>query len=62
MSRKTPSKPRLPTRQSLIHYTAGCLTCGASVGARNAQAWAHNHAATTGHDVELSLGWLVTTD
>lgn len=50
----------MSTRQGLIHYTAGCLHCSASVVARNAQAWAHNHARRTGHPVELSLGWRVT--
>lgn len=48
------------TQQGLIHYTAGCLECDASVDARNAQAWAHNHSRRTGHAVELSLGYRVT--
>jgi hypothetical protein len=48
--------------QNLIHYTAGCLTCGASVAARNATAWAHNHANRHGHRVELSLGYIVYCD
>lgn len=50
------------TKQGLIHYTAGCLECEASVAARNAQAWAHNHARRTGHAVELQLGYRVTCD
>ncbi len=52
----------MTTTQGLIHFTAECLVCGASVAARNAQAWAHNHARHTGHNVELSLGWLVKGD
>lgn len=50
------------TRQGLIHYTAGCLGCGASIVARNAQAWAHNHSRRTGHSVELQLGYKVTCE
>jgi len=50
------------TRQGLIHYTASCLECEAGVVARNAQAWAHSHARTTGHAVELQLGYRVTSD
>lgn len=49
-------------KQGLIHYTAGCLECDASVVARNAQAWAHQHANKTGHAVELQLGYRVTCD
>jgi len=46
--------------QRLIHYTAGCHTCGASVDARNALAWAHQHAnKNPGHQVELALGYSV---
>ncbi len=50
-------------RQSLTHHTAGCFTCGAAVDARNALAWAHNHAnRNPGHRIELALGYLITTD
>jgi hypothetical protein len=50
-------------RQSLTHHTAGCFTCGASVDARNALAWAHNHAnRNPGHQVELALGYAITAD
>lgn len=52
----------LMTRQSLIHYSAGCLDCGAQCGARNAQAWAHNHARHHGHKVELGLGYVVSPE
>lgn len=54
--------PQLPTRQFLTHHTAGCFTCGASVDARNALAWAHNHVRRTGHKVELSLGYSITPE
>lgn len=47
------------SRQYLTHYSAGCFDCGASCGAKNAQAWAHQHVRKTGHRVELSLGWQV---
>lgn len=47
-------------KQVLIHHTAGCLDCGASVDARNALAWAHNHANKHRHRVELSLGYTVS--
>lgn len=48
------------SRQTLIHHTAGCFTCGASVDARNALAWAHNHVRRNpGHSVELALGFAV---
>lgn len=51
------------TRQTLTHHSAGCFTCGASVDARNAQAWAHNHVRhNPGHRVELSLGYYVSDD
>lgn len=47
-------------RQMLVFHTAGCHTCGASVNARNAVAWAHNHAnKNPGHQVELKLGYSV---
>ena len=50
----------MTTRQALTHHTAGCFTCGASVDARNALAWAHNHVRhNPGHTVELSLGYFV---
>lgn len=46
--------------QSLIHYTAVCHNCPAHVDARNAQAWAHQHAnRNPGHKVELQLGYTV---
>ncbi len=49
-------------RQSLIHYAAYC-TCGAECVARNALAWAHNHAnRNPGHAVELQLGYYITTN
>lgn len=49
------------TRQNLTHHTAGCFTCGASVDARNAQAWAHNHVRyNPGHRVELTLSYHVS--
>jgi len=48
------------TRQGLIHHFANCQTCQKSCDARNALAWAHNHARTTGHPVELQLGYLIT--
>lgn len=46
--------------QVLIHHTAQCFDCGASCAARNAQAWATNHANHHGHAVEVSLGYRVT--
>lgn len=50
----------MSTRQLLIHHTAGCHTCGASIDARNALAWAHNHVrANPTHTVELALGYSV---
>ena len=50
-------------RQNLIHHTAGCHTCGASVDERNAQVWAHNHVRRNpGHFVDLSLGYAVRCD
>jgi hypothetical protein len=50
-------------RQSLTHHTAGCFTCGASVDARNALAWAHNHANhNPGHQVELAMGYFIVND
>lgn len=53
-------KPR--TKQGLIHYGAACLECAASMTARNAQEWAHDHALRTGHAVELQLGYRVTRE
>lgn len=51
----------MSARQSLIHHTAGCFTCGKSVSARNALAWAHNHVRhNPGHWVEVSLGYIVS--
>lgn len=51
------------SRQTLIHHTAGCHTCGASVDARNALAWAHNHVRRNpGHFVDLSLGYAVRSN
>lgn len=47
------------TRQGLIHHTADCLECDASIVARNAKAWAHKHSRQTGHAVELQLGYRV---
>lgn len=48
------------SEQRLTHNTAGCFTCGKSVDARNAQAWAHQHVRRNpGHVVELSLGYNV---
>lgn len=50
----------MATRQILTHYTAGCFTCGKSVAAKNAQAWAHNHVRhNPTHVVELTLAWNV---
>jgi hypothetical protein len=47
-------------RQTLIFHTAGCHDCGASVDAKNAVAWAHNHVSRNpGHQVELSLGYQI---
>ncbi len=54
-----PPRVQFSSRQRLTHHTAGCFTCGASCDARNALAWAHNHVQTTGHRVELSLGYQV---
>lgn len=48
------------TKQGLIHHHAGCLECDKTCDARNALAWAHNHARTTGHAVELQLGYRVS--
>lgn len=46
--------------QGLIHYAAYC-SCGASCIAKNAQAWAHQHAnRNPGHTVELQLGYRVS--
>lgn len=46
--------------QRLIHYHAVCNNCGATVTAKNAQAWAHLHAnRNVGHKVELQLGYSV---
>ena len=50
------------TTQSLIHYSAQCFDCDKRCDARNAQAWAHNHARMHGHRVELSLAWQVRPD
>lgn len=47
-------------KQVLTHATAGCFTCGATVDARNAVAWAHQHVNRhPTHTVELSLGYSV---
>lgn len=37
------------TRQWLVTIQANCLTCNAYCEARNAQAWAHNHARKNPH-------------
>lgn len=55
-------EPKCASMQRLTHYTAGCFDCGASVSAKNAQAWAHQHVRKTGHRVELSLGWNVSPE
>lgn len=52
----------MASKTGLIHYTAGCLTCDASIVARNAMAWAHNHARRHGHAVEVQLGYRVSCD
>lgn len=49
------------TKQGLIHHSAICHDCSKTCDARNALAWAHNHARTTGHAVELQLGYRVTS-
>lgn len=59
MSAELATKAPFSSEQTLVHYTAGCFDCGASLSARNAQAWAHQHVQKTGHSVELSLGWMV---
>ncbi|MDX2094342.1 MAG: hypothetical protein SFW64_00120 [Alphaproteobacteria bacterium] len=46
-------------KQTLIHHTAHCFDCGKQVDARNALAWAHNHANRYGHAVELQLGYRI---
>lgn len=46
-------------KQFLVSYIACCLDCKASVDARNALAWAHNHSNKHQHKVELSLGYFV---
>lgn len=51
------------TRQLLIHHSAGCHTCGASINVRNALVWAHNHVRRhPDHHVELSLGYSITSN
>lgn len=51
----------MKTTQTLIRYSAVCLKCGKVCDARNAVAWAHNHARThTGHAVDLALAYNVT--
>lgn len=43
-------------RQTMTDASAGCHTCHASTGARNAQAWATNHVRHhPGHEVEVTL-------
>lgn len=48
------------TKQGLIHHYAACIECDKVCEARNALAWAHNHARTTGHAVELQLAYRVS--
>ena len=51
----------MTVRQTLIFHSAGCHTCGATVSARNAQAWASNHVRhNPGHFAEVSLGFAVS--
>jgi hypothetical protein len=47
------------TKQRLTHHVAICFECKKQCDAKNAQAWAHNHARTTGHNVELQLAYFV---
>jgi hypothetical protein len=47
------------TQQFLIHNIARCGECDASIDAKNAVAWAHNHARRTGHAVSLELAYRV---
>lgn len=50
-------------RSGLIHHTAGCLSCDASVDSRDAMDWANKHAnRNPGHAVEVSLGYRVFCD
>lgn len=45
--------------QRLTHHVALCYDCGATCSAKNAQAWAHQHARRHGHAVELQLAFHV---
>jgi hypothetical protein len=49
-------------KQSLTHFYAKCFECEKECAARNAQAWAHQHANRTGHAVELQLAWRVARE
>jgi hypothetical protein len=49
-------------RAGLIHYVAMCCECDAHVDARNAMVWAARHADSTGHVVEVQLGYRVHPD
>lgn len=54
---------RVQPRQVLIHHTAGCHDCSASVASRNAQVWASNHVkANPTHHVEVTLGYSVRAE
>lgn len=48
--------------QGLFHFMAYCHDCPARCEARNAQAWAHNHANKHRHAVSLDLGWRIEPD
>lgn len=50
------------TKSGLTHHTALCHDCDAQVNARNAMAWAHNHARQHGHNVELQLAYRISCD
>jgi hypothetical protein len=47
-------------RSALIHHVAICSDCGAQCDARNAMAWAHQHARKNDHSVVVEVGYHVT--
>lgn len=50
-------------RQSLVHYTGHCFTCGRRNEKKNVMAWAHNHANhNPGHVVAFETGYVVSTE
>lgn len=61
----TPRQPSLffQIRQVLVSHRSHCLNCGASIDARNAQAWATLHVKRNpGHVVETVLGYRVAEE